>query len=114
VGVEISHDDGVVVFLIVQEMGDVRRVSRGAGSSWRDIYVVKSVGSGVYGCDYCLVLESGITWEMEVRGKKGVGDRVVDKEGKTPTAAAKWPIAAEERVGWERAGVGGAGEFGFL
>ena len=52
------------------------------------------------------MLESNVTWEMEVRRKKGVGDRVVNKDGKTSTAAAKWPIAAEKRVGWERAGVG--------
>ena len=45
----------------------------------------------------------------------GVGDGVVDKEGKaSPARTRARPVSADERVGRKRTGFGGGGEFCFL
>ena len=42
-GVEISHNDGVMVFLMVEEMGDLGGVSGRTGSGGGNVDVIESV-----------------------------------------------------------------------
>ena len=65
-GVEVSHYDGVVVILMVEEMGDFGGIGRGAGGGWRDVDVVKSVCGGVESGGDGLVFYCHVTWEMDV------------------------------------------------
>ena len=80
VGVKIAHNNDVVVGLL-EEQAKVGEVPCRTGGGRGDIKIEDLEGGGAQVSRNGLVFKNTVTWEKVVRGKVGIGDRVVDQEG---------------------------------
>ena len=112
-GIEVPHDDGII--LMGAEQGvEVGPVPCWAAGDWGDVDVDDVELNVINYEGDSLVLNDGVTREQLVGGQGGERDRVMDEGDETASSTVAGAVAAVGVVVWKVSVWGGIRELGFL